>query len=218
MEAPLSIPVNLQKEQSHYLKNVLRMSEGDRVRTFNGKDGEWLAALSFEGKKGILHPQKQLRPQLEEPGPWLFFSPLKKSRMEFLVEKAVELGVQKLTPVLTERTIVRTLNMEKIKSHIIEAAEQCERLTIPDLSPPIKLSRVFDVLGNKNLYFFKERGEKIPLFRGQAECALLIGPEGGFSAQEIEGLEKSPQIKPVSLGSRILRAETASLAALSRCL
>ena len=212
--------ISLTKPQSHYLKNVLRFSANSPIRVFNGQNGEFLANIQNMGKLVDIGINDQIRPQTTEKGPWLFFSPIKKNRMDFLVEKSVELSVGHLCPILTQRTIVRSMNMEKTQTHIIEAAEQSERLTLPTLSPLAPLLKIFDNLPKDQiLYFCQERGENTPLLSSlkiTTPPAILIGPEGGFTSEEIAILTSHPQVKPVSLGNNILRAETAALCALSQ--
>jgi 16S rRNA (uracil1498-N3)-methyltransferase len=210
--------IALSKSQSHYAQNVLRLSIGDALRVFDGQHGECLAHIIKGGKQTEIQVQKLLRPQETVPGPWLFFSPLKKTAMDFLIEKATEIGVSTLCPVLTDRTIVRTLNMDKIQAHLIEAAEQCERLDIPVMLPLTPLKDIFTLLPeDMPLYFCQERSiaMHISSITHNPQRAALIGPEGGFTDQEIAILLKNPQVHPVSLGKNILRAETAALYVLS---
>jgi 16S rRNA (uracil1498-N3)-methyltransferase len=210
--------VVLSKNQSHYVQNVLRLSIGDFLRVFDGCNGECLAHIIRGGKQTEIQIQKVLRSQENDMGPWLFFCPLKKTAMDFLIEKATEIGVSTLCPVLTDRTIVRSLNVEKIQAHLIEAAEQSERLDIPRLLPLIPLKNIFKVLPDTiPLYFCQERSTAphIGSVDYHSQRAALIGPEGGFTDQEIEMLLKNPRVHPVSLGKNILRAETAALYALS---
>ena len=212
--------VILAKEQSHYIRNVLRLSIGGFIRIFNGKDGEFLSSLISTDKLCVLTIEKLLKPQHSPTGPWLFFSPIKKDRLSFLIEKAVELGAQKLVPVITERTIIRALNIDKIRLTIIEAAEQCERLDVPEILSPIPLKNVFKVLKeSQTLYFCKERSHAPSLqsLSIPGNASILIGPEGGFTDAEMAFLDSNPQTQPVSLGKRILRAETAAIYALSQC-
>lgn len=209
----------LTKEQSHYIGTVLRLRVGDFLRVFNGKDGEFLAQLTRVGKFCSIAIESLLKSQTFSKGLWLFFSPIKKDRMNFLIEKAVELGVQKLIPIITDRTIIRNLNIEKIRLNIIEASEQSERLDVPEIVPPILLKDISKVLnGSQHLYFCKERSKSDSLDSLALSPAdgILVGPEGGFSKAEVSLLESISQTHPVSLGERILRAETAALYALSQ--
>ncbi len=206
--------------QLHYLKNVLRQNEGNFLRVFNGRDGEFLATITALNKKdGRAKLAKCIKPQPAiGPARALYFAPIKKNRMDFLIEKAVELGVTSLHPVLTARTETRKINEERLQAQIIEAAEQCERLTIPALAPLTKLE---NVIGKKTpLYACIERAEGMSLRSlGPAkDAAFLIGPEGGFTPDEIEMLNKAPQVTALSLGENILRAETAAIKCLAGCL
>ncbi len=206
----------LSKPQSHYVQNVLRLGVGDVVRLFDGLSGEYVAKIEKIGKETVIRVQQLLRPQGEWCGPWLFFSPLKKNAMDFLIEKSVEIGVSVLCPVLTNRTIVRTVNLEKIKAHSIEAAEQSERLDVPTIHAPVALKDIFKVLPvDMPLYFCQERATASHISTVSSSGALLIGPEGGFTIEENTMLLKNPKTYPVSLGLNILRAETAALYALS---
>ncbi|MCB9990409.1 MAG: 16S rRNA (uracil(1498)-N(3))-methyltransferase [Rhodospirillales bacterium] len=214
--------ISLSAEQAHYLRNVLRRAAGDPVRLFNGRHGEWLCALQKLDKKAAeAAPETLITPQPEPaPATHLYFAPIKKARMDFLIEKAVELGVTQLHPVLTRNTEIRQPNEARIQAQITEAAEQCERLDLPGLSSPVPLSRLLE----KNtlpcpLLACLERCDASSLADALAADknarALLIGPEGGFTAEEAEQLAGQPHITAVSLGPRILRAETAALYGLS---
>ncbi len=198
----------------------MRRKEGDALRLFNGRDGEWRAELSALGKKSAQAiVQEQLFPQ-PPPGRaiHLVFAPIKKNRMDFLIEKAAELGATHIHPVLTQNTEIRQLNEERINAQLIEAAEQCERLTVPALAPLQKLDRLLgDWPQNVPLYACIERYDA-PLLKdisATGDAAILVGPEGGFTADEAALLTSRPFIRPVSLGTTILRAETACLKALS---
>ncbi len=203
------------------------MQSGDRVRLFNGRDGEWLARIIgvARGRCELL-VETMARAQLQEPGPALAFAPIKKEPMHVLVEKATELGVERLLPVLTRHSVVEQVNLDRMRAQIIEAAEQCGRLTVPAISDPTPLSAL---LGgwpeSRPLLFMDERASGRPLREAIAACAdklpgspppgILVGPEGGFAADEAEKLRALDFVVPVSLGPRILRAETAALAALA---
>lgn len=205
--------------QSHYLKNVLRRTEGDQVRLFNAADGEWLAAIRFQGKKALaaeLSENIRLATQ-DSRELHLFFSPIKKERNDLLIEKAVELGVTHFHPVLFQRTIVRDVKEERILAQMIEAAEQCERLDIPHLLPLLDLKKSLAKWEEAApLFAAIERVEASPLTQQSLpKAGFLIGPEGGITADEIDDLKAKAFIRPVSLGSRILRAETAAFYGLS---
>ncbi len=213
--------ISLNSDQAHYLRNVLRKNEGDQLRIFNGCDGEWLASLTNLSKKSaditcLECLRKQPTGSLKIH---LLFAPIKKNRMDFLVEKAVELGVTHLHPILSEHTEVRKINCERLEAQIREASEQSERLSIPALAP---LQNLTDKLANwsetENLLAAIERMDKAqPLkdIKLSSAAAFLIGPEGGFSEHEISFIQKQPHITPISLGSYILRSETAALKVLS---
>ncbi len=213
----------LPEDQSHYLRNVLRKTIGDSVRLFNDKNGEWVAKISTESKKSItLTIEEQIRPpEISTSEIHLIFSPIKKDRNDMVIEKAVELGVTHIHPVLFARTIVRDIKVERVEAQIIEAAEQCERLSLPRLSPLKDLKKLLGEW-DKNIPLFAgiERTDAMPLLEAAHgnttnQSALLIGPEGGITAEEIEFLNSKPFIKAVSLGPRILRAETAVFYGLS---
>jgi 16S rRNA (uracil1498-N3)-methyltransferase len=216
-------PVPLTAGQAHYLRNVMRAKPGDPVAVFNGRDGEWDAAIeSLAKNSGAVAPRNRIREQLPEPGPWLLFAPIKRDPLDFLVQKAVELGASALWPVMTERTNAGRVNMERLAANTVEAAEQCERLTVPDLRPPIKYSMLLENWPqDRHLLVCVERGAAPAIgnvLQGQAATAhwaILTGPEGGFSPSELDLLAQLPFVSPVSLGPRVLRAETAALAALA---
>lgn len=216
--------VGLNASQAHYLKHVLRLSASDRVALFNGRDGEWLASIDAIGRGwGSLNIECRLRDQSEEPDLWLLFAPIKRARLDFLVQKAVELGVSHIIPVTTERTEVRRLNVERHRTNVIEAAEQCERLTLPSFSEPRSLTATLASFPeDRTLAVCAERGDAPMLddvFRAPDAAAhrwaILCGPEGGFAERELDALAKLPFISLVSLGPRILRAETAVLSAVA---
>jgi 16S rRNA (uracil1498-N3)-methyltransferase len=210
--------IELSDAQAHYLRNVLRRGAGDEVRLFNSGDGEWLAELDISKKSAIARLHRQLKKQPDErKETHLLFAPIKKDAMDFLIEKAVELGVTHLHPVLTQNTEVRRVNEERLRAQIIEAAEQCERLTIPALGAVASFSDISSRWNSEiKLYACIERREADPLDGPFSEkSAFLIGPEGGFTEEEIEKLGKLSFVVPVSLGESILRAETAALFCLS---
>ena len=206
--------------QCHYLLTVMRSRQGDETALFNGRDGEWLAVIdAVDRRRCRLALHEQLRPQADEPGPALLFAPLKRVRQEFLVEKATELGVSRLEPIFTRRSVVDRVNRARVHSIAIEAAEQCGRLTIPEIDQPISLEeRLESWPDDRLLLFADETGGGQPLLETlQARGAgdLLIGPEGGFTDGELAELRSFDQVIAVSLGPRVLRAETAALAALA---
>ena len=198
----------------------MRKKVGDKVRLFNARDGEWLASIAEAARRSCrLEVMEQLRRPEEERGPALLFAPIKKARMELLAEKATELGVSKLVPVRTRRSIVDRVNAERLRAIVIEAAEQCERLTIPDIH---ELKTLEQALGgwptDHPLYVADESGGGRPILQAlepDRPAAFLIGPEGGFEPEELAWLGALPQVVKVDLGARILRAETAAIMALS---
>ena len=203
--------------QAHYLANVLRMSAGDGLLLFDGKSGEWLAQVADAGRKRVsLTVRDATRPQEISTDLWLAFAPIKKGRVDWLVEKAVELGVARLVPVLTQRTIVDKLNLDRMRSHIVEAAEQCGRTALAAIDAPVKLDAFLRAADRRALYFADETGGE-PAVQAfvPGPATLLIGPEGGFTPDEAIAIRATPGAKPISLGPRILRAETAALAAVA---
>jgi 16S rRNA (uracil1498-N3)-methyltransferase len=220
VEQPLAegVAVTLEGPPANYLANVLRLAAGAQVKLFDNVSGEWLAEIVDAGRKKVtLNLHWRLREREEVPDLWLLFAPLKRGRIDWMVEKATELGVARLIPVLTQRTIVDKLNPGRLFAHAIEAAEQCERTALPELAAPRKLDALLgDWPVGRTLYFADEAGGN-PLAdaaeRGPA--AILIGPEGGFTDAERTALRAVPQVRRVSLGPRILRADTAAVAAVS---
>ncbi len=212
-------PVTLTGGQAHYLKSVLRSQTGTQTRLFNGRDGEWLGVIETLGKKaGTLTLEKQLIGQPAAPAPLhLLFAPIKKNRMDFLIEKAVELGVSNLHPVITAHTDVRTLKMQRIEAQIIESAEQCERLDLPKLHKPESLDKKIASWDSrvKLLWAAERLDQATKLAETSAPQAFIIGPEGGFNEKECALLQSCAFIEPISLGTQILRAETACLYCLS---
>ncbi|MAQ70815.1 MAG: 16S rRNA (uracil(1498)-N(3))-methyltransferase [Alphaproteobacteria bacterium] len=205
----------LDMQQSHYLGNVMRKKSGDNIRIFNGKDGEWLSEITFVKKKELsLVVKEKLLPQPQNTQKKvLYFAPIKKQRLDFLIEKSVELGVTELVPVITANTENRYLKQDRMSSQIIEASEQCERLTVPVLRKEIKLSNITKEEGR--IMVAIERHEGIPHISESKAAAVLIGPEGGFTEDEVLWLKDQKNIHPVSLGQNVLRAETAALYALA---
>ena len=205
--------------QSHYLLHVLRAKPGDRLRLFNGRDGEWRARIAEVGKRGcVLECEIQAAPQSEVPDIWLAFAPVKKTPADYLAQKATELGARALLPVFTRRTIVTRVNEERLRANAVEAAEQSGRLSVPDIQAPQTLEKLLSGWPRERaLIFCDEGGGARPIAQAlpNAPCAILTGPEGGFDPGEREMLRAHPFVAPVSLGTRILRADTAALAALA---
>jgi 16S rRNA (uracil1498-N3)-methyltransferase len=220
VEQPLAAgaALTLEGPQAHYLAGVLRLGAGDRVKLFDNISGEWLGEIVEAGKRRVsLRLTEHLRGREPVPDVWLLFAPIKRGRIDWIVEKATELGVARLLPVLTQRTIVDRVNIERLRAHAIEAAEQCERTALPELDEPRKLESLLKSWPAERTLLFADEMGGPPLLEaaGDAPAAILIGPEGGFTEQERSALLALPQAKPVSLGPRILRADTAALAAIS---
>ncbi|QDL94183.1 16S rRNA (uracil(1498)-N(3))-methyltransferase (plasmid) [Paroceanicella profunda] len=221
VEAPLAAgaPVPLTREQAHYLFSVMRLGPGGRVALFNGRDGEWQAEVLEAGKRaGLLGCLSQSARQGLPPDLWLLFAPIKKARTDFIVEKATELGVRRIQPVFTRHTNSERLRPDRLQAHCVEAAEQCGGTYVPELADPAPLDRVLaDWEPRRSLIFCDESRDARPLHAvaPSAPAALLIGPEGGFAADEAARLRGLPFVVPVSLGPRILRADTAAAAAIA---
>lgn len=226
--APLAAgqPVALEEGQAHYLRAVLRLGPGDAVALFNGADGEWRAVIEQLGKRAAtLRCAARTRAPRPEPDLWLLFAPLKRTRIAFLVEKATELGVAGLQPVLTRHTAVERVNLERLQAHAVEAAEQSERLTVPEVRPPLALPRLVETWpAGRRLLMCDETGGGPPIAAvlsavaaeaASTPWAILIGPEGGFEQGELEALRRMKDVTAVGLGPRILRADTAAVAALA---
>ncbi len=215
--------VALTAAQAHYLRNVMRANVGDAVVLFNGRDGEWLARIeSLRKGSGTLSPQDRSRPQTPEPGPWLLFAPLKRAPLDFLVQKAVELGASALQPVQTAYTNSSRINLDRLTANAVEAAEQCERLTVPEIRKTAKYTFLLENWPkDRYLLVCAEHGAAQPIddvLRAaprDSEWGIFTGPEGGFASSELDQLRKQPFAKLVSLGPRVLRAETAAIAALT---
>jgi 16S rRNA (uracil1498-N3)-methyltransferase len=224
VEAPLGagLRVTLDEGQSHYLLHVMRAKNGDRVSLFNGRDGEWSAHIAGVSKRScVLNCDRLVAHQSEVPDLWLCFAPIKKTPADYLVQKATELGVRVLQAVSTRRTIVGRVNLERMRANAVEAAEQSGRMSVPEIRAPLSLDKLLDSWPrNRRLIFCDESGEAQPMARALANekdqpFALLTGPEGGFERAERNALLAHAFVVPVSLGPRILRADTAALAALA---
>ncbi len=214
--------VTLSNTQAHYLLNVLRLPAGSRVLIFNGRDGEWQAALTDVKKRSAtLTLEIQSRAQTTGPDIDYIFAPLKRSRLDYMVQKAVELGVARLRPVLTHRTIAERVNLDRMRANVIEAAEQCGILHLAEVAEPISLDKMLSRWdASRQLIFCDESAAtQNPLTAlGQinaAKVAVLIGPEGGFDNSERETLLSKPYVCAISLGPRLMRADTAAVAALA---
>jgi 16S rRNA (uracil1498-N3)-methyltransferase len=219
--------VPLDRAQANYLVNVLRLRPGDPVLAFNGRDGEWRAALRPDGKKHTsLVVGEQTRPQPAAGDLHYLFSPLKHARLDYMMQKAVEMGATRLQPVLTRHAQAERVNLDRMRANAVEAAEQCGILHLPDIAEPLPLPRMLAAFDPVRVLVFCDEdadvkdpvaalaaarpssGEPVPL-------AVLIGPEGGFAAEEREAILRLPRIVRLSLGPRILRADTAAVAALA---
>lgn len=224
IEAPLASgqEVALDKAQGHYLGNVMRLKAGDEVRVFNGHDGEWLCGISEVGKRGgTLQAKTLIRPQIVVPDLHYLFAPLKHARLDYMVQKATELGASLLQPVITDFTNVSRIKQERMRANAIEAAEQCNLLAVPKTCAPEKLSVLLNNWpSERTLIFCDETAELAsPLEALQSvsegPLAVLIGPEGGFSASERKQLLSKSFVTAISLGPRTMRADTAATAALA---
>ncbi|MBW0144333.1 16S rRNA (uracil(1498)-N(3))-methyltransferase [Sphingomicrobium clamense] len=210
--------VMVEGNAAHYLGKVMRKGVGDPVLLFNGRDGEWLATIAEAGKKRLaLALDRQTKEQEMTPDVTLAFAPIKKGRIEFLVEKAVELGADRLQPVIMNRSVVDKINLDKMRAYIVEAAEQCGRTSVAEIAEPMKLDAFLKVREpSVPLYFCDEEGgTPAPEAYGPPPATILVGPEGGFTDEERAAIRAAPGATAISLGPRILRAETASLAALA---
>lgn len=224
LDHPLTLDATcyLTNEQAHYLHNVMRQKVGDQLLLFNGKDGQWLGAITALDKK---HCQVMLREQThnqcQSPTVMLCFAPVKNAPIQNIVRCATELGVAMLQPIITERTIVRKVNVERLHSICVEAAEQCMRLHVPVVNEPISLNKLFQ--GAFTAYHFvlcDESGGGKPIRNvlptlAKHNIAFILGPEGGFSPKEFETMKTQSQLLAVGMGARILKADTAALAALT---
>ena len=214
---PLGTEFPLSAGQAHYLANVMRLTEADTLLVFNGLVGEWRARVTqISRKSAMLLLQTQTRTLAAEPDAWLCFALLKRQKTDLVVEKATELGVSVLQPIITARTNADHVNLERLRAIAIEAAEQCERLHVPDIRPPKKLAELLGSWPDRALYVADERRTSALLTTAAQPSALMIGPEGGFTERELEDIARYvPAAQPVSLGRRILRAETAAIAGLA---
>ena len=226
VDAPLAsgARIALSREQANYLLNVLRLAAGDSVIIFNGIDGEWRAEVADTGRKAAsLDVVEALRAQQAGPDIHYLFAPLKHARLDYMVQKAVEMGAARLRPVLTRRTQAQRVNLERMRANVIEAAEQCGILTIADIEEPLTLEKALAQWPQDLLLVFCDEdapmADPVAALRQRAApgapIAVLIGPEGGFDPSERALLMRMEQTLAISLGPRILRADTAAVAALA---
>jgi 16S rRNA (uracil1498-N3)-methyltransferase len=238
LDAPLAggQAVALDRDQANYLINVLRLKQGDAVLLFNGKDGEWAATLAGTGKRTLAaEPGERVREQPRPLDLHFLFAPLKHARLDYLVQKAVEMGVSRLQPVMTKHTQVARLNLDRMRANAIEAAQQCGVLALPEIKEPVAFKTVAGSADAERLLVFcdedaevkdpvaalaQARPQALALLPAEAArsampLAVLIGPEGGFAEDEREALRKRPNVVRIALGPRILRADTAAVAALA---
>jgi 16S rRNA (uracil1498-N3)-methyltransferase len=229
LDVPLAagIEVSFDRDQSNYLRNVLRLGQGDAVLLFNGRDGEWRASLALTGKRALSAAVgERLREQPDPSDLHFLFAPLKHARLDYLVQKAVEMGASRLQPVITRHTQVARVNVERMRANAIEAAQQCGVLALPEINEPVAFKTIAGGADAERLLIFCDEDAEVsdPLAalaqaRGanlaNLPLAVLIGPEGGFAEDEREALRKRPNVVRLALGPRILRADTAAVAALA---
>lgn len=215
-ELAQEVTLTLDPPQSNYLVNVLRLTDGAPLKLFDDRTGEWLAEIAHAHRKAAqVFTLHHLRPREAVPDLWLCFAPIKHGRLEWIVERATELGVARIVPVVTARTIVRAVKHDRLRAHIVEAAEQCERTALPELAQAVTLDALLvDWPADRALLFASERGEGAGIAH-PAPSAILIGPEGGFTDEEVAGISAHPSARAISLGPRILRADTAAVAAIA---
>ena len=215
-----AVPLN--RSQAHYLFNVMRLDAGATLSIFNGRDGEWRAEVVEAGKRrGLLAAREKTAPQRVPPDLWLAFAPIKKARTDFIVEKAAELGVARILPVFTRHTNAERLRIDRLRAHAIEASEQCGETHVAEVAEPAKLDALLDGWDPaRRLMFCDETRDALPATDALADAArgpwaILIGPEGGFAPDEVDRLRALPHVTAVTLGPRILRADTAAVAAIT---
>lgn len=216
------VAVEATKDQFNYLANVLRMEEGRDLLLFNGRDGEWRAEICLPTRKRMtLIPKEQTRPQSPLPDLHYLFAPLKVGRLDYLVQKAVEMGAGLLQPVMTQHVQGRITSLERLQANVIEAAEQCGVLAVPDVREPMRLETLLETWPGDRRILFCDEGDAgdnpLPVLRGLTDdrFALLVGPEGGFSEAERSLLRGLDFVTAIPLGPRILRADTAAVAAMA---
>ena len=213
--------IMLSREQAHYLTGVLRLSAGDAVRAFNSTDGEWLAYLATVSRKSVsLRCERRVAEAKLPPDIDYLFAPLKHARLDYVVQKATELGARRLRPVMTSRTVAERVNLDRMRANVVEAAEQCNLVHVPEVLEPEKLEKVLASWeqGRSLVYCDETKADSNPLESLKAlqmPSAVLVGPEGGFTDEEKKLLKSRDFVIPISLGPRIMRADTAAIAALT---
>ena len=210
--------VALDAAQANYLGNVMRLGVGAELLVFDGQSGEWLARVSGAGRKSMsLTVERQTREPESIPDVWLAFAPVKRAQTDWLVEKATELGAARLLPVMTQRTIAERVRLERLEAIAIEAAEQCGRTRLPEMATPIGLKALLELRDERRRLYFADEGGGEPAANAfqPGPALIVIGPEGGFADEERTLIRAAHNAVPISLGPRILRAETAALAALA---
>jgi 16S rRNA (uracil1498-N3)-methyltransferase len=214
--------IALERAQAHYLVTVMRLKAGDGVLVFNGRDGEWRARLAGDRRSSVLRVDEQTRAQTVAGDLHYLFAPLKSARLDYMVQKAVELGVTRLQPVLTRHAQVTRVNAERMRSNAIEAAEQCGVLALPEIAPPVTLTQFIAERDPARILIFCDEAAEtanpaaaLVAVPAGSPLAVLIGPEGGFAEDERAALLQSPNVVRLALGPRILRADTAAVAALA---
>ena len=217
--------IALTPEQAHYAKNVMRRGPGDEALLFNGGDGEWRARIDALGKRGgVLSAIERTREQRDEADLWLVFAPIKRARLAFIAEKATELGVSAIVPVLTRHTVVNRVNIARLRANAVEAAEQSGRLSVPEVRPAVTFAELLAGWPDgRRIMLCDESGGGRPIAAALADAAVapdapwavMIGPEGGYARDELDALGKLPFVTRVGLGQRLLRADTAAIAALA---
>lgn len=213
--------IALSKEQGHYLAGVLRLVPGDPLRAFNAVDGEWLAYLATVSKKLVtIRCERRVADAVPPPDIDYAFAPLKHARLDYVVQKATELGVRRLRPVITQRTIAERVNLARMKANVIEAAEQCNLVYVPEVLEPARLEQVLKAWDAGRALVYCDEAATVAnpiaaLREVQQPAAVLIGPEGGFTNDEKAHLRALPFVTAISLGPRIMRADTAAVAALT---
>lgn len=220
-ELSTNVSITLNEAQTHYLCNVLRQEMGDTLNCFDNRNGEFVCEITAIHKKNCeLAVLEKVREFHQCPDLWLLFAPVKKDKTDFIIEKATELGVRRIIPAITARTVAEKVRHERFCAQAVEAAEQCRRVDLPEISPAQTLTALLkDWDKSRILYYMDESGNGESALKAfnpqQQSSAVLVGPEGGFAEQEFKLLRSLPFTRSVSLGPRILRAETAVVAALS---